>query len=261
MLIDTHCHLTDKKFSEDLEEVIGRAEKAGVSKIVVPSINLDDAKRAIEIANKFEGIYALVGIHPESIPDSQFSALEQIEKLKELIRASKKVVGVGEIGLDFYWDREKKTELKQIELFENQLKLAMELNLPVVIHNRLAEDEIKRVFESLDKLPRGQFHCWSGNRDFLEYVLDKGFYVSFCGNITYKSNEHLRNLLKITPINRLLLETDSPYLAPEPVRGRINEPVNVKITAGFMADTLGLSIDSLINRTRKNSLCLFPLER
>lgn len=235
--------------------MIKKALKEGVEKIIVPSTNLKDIKTVIELVKKYEGTYALVGIHPEHVEE-----IERIEELKALVGSSKKVVGIGEIGLDFYSDKEKKTKLEQMKLFKVQLELARELGLPAMIHNRVAEEEMVEVLESVDKLPKGQFHCWSADKKFLEYVLKKGFYVSFCGNITYKGNDLLRMLLKEVPLNRLLLETDSPYLPPEPLRGRINEPGNVKITAKFIANALEMSLDTLINQTTKNSLCLYCLE-
>jgi TatD DNase family protein len=255
MLVDTHCHLSDKKFKDNLNEVIEKALKVGVGKVIVPSTNLEDAKRVIELVEANKSTYALVGIHPEHVEE-----IERIGELKALVGSSKKVVGIGEIGLDFYFDKEKKTKPEQIKLFKSQLELARELGLPTMIHNRVAEKEMVEVIESMSKLPKGQFHCWSADSEFLEYVLKKGFYVSFCGNITYKGNDELRDLLKEVPLDKLLLETDSPYLPPEPLRGRINEPRNVKITAEFIANVLNVSLDTLINQTTKNSLCLYCLE-
>ncbi|MBU1200674.1 TatD family hydrolase [Patescibacteria group bacterium] len=282
MIVDTHCHLTDKRFDGDIEGVLERAGAVGVEKIIAPSTSLGDAKQAVKIADKFKGVYCLVGVHPEHVDETV-----DIARLRDVVESSRKVVGVGEIGLDFHYDKEKKTKNKQIELFEKQLELAVELGLPVAIHAREAEEEMREVFEKLKErnLQGGVFHCWGGNRDFLEYVLDKGFYVSFCGNITYKNKRSLQtaegyeqlfrktgsepscarsmslvDLLELVPLDRLLLETDSPYLSPEPLRGELNEPKNVKITAKFIASTLGLDVDTLINQTTKNSLCLFSLE-
>ena len=255
MLVDTHCHLTDERLRKDIEGVLERAKAVGVEKIIVPSASLEDSKQAVKIADKYEDVYCLVGVHPEHVNETV-----NVEELREMIKSSSKVVGIGEIGLDFHYDKEKKTRNEQIELFKTQLELAVELGLPVAIHAREAEEEIRNVLDGFKEPFKGVFHCWSGDKDFLKYVLDKGFYVSFCGNVTYKSNELLRDLLKLVPLEWLLLETDSPYLPPEPERGRPNEPKNVKITAKFMADVLGLSVDTLINQTTENSLCLFSLE-
>jgi len=278
MLIDTHCHLTDERLKNNIEEVLERARAEGVKKIIAPSTSLEDAKQAVKIANKFKGVYALVGVHPEHVQEITNYKL-QITKLKKLIKSSKKVVGVGEIGLDFHYDKEKKTKNEQIKLFKAQLELAVELELPVAIHAREAKEETMEVLEGLKErnLPKGVFHCWSEDKEFLRYVLGKGFCVSFCGNVTYLSGPtseqsrlksrtvsderpSLRELVRRVPLNKLLLETDAPYLAPEPLRGRLNEPKNVKITAKFMANVLGTKINTLINQTTKNSLCLFRLE-
>ena len=253
MLIDSHCHLTDKKFL-NVDEIIKRAKEVGVEKIIVPAVNFKDSKKIIELAKKHQELYALVGIHPECVQDVSNLKI-QMSKLKSLIQNSNKVVGIGEIGLDFYWRSDNKKQ--QIELFKAQLKLAVELNLPVVIHNRNADREIKAVIESLEKFPAGQFHCWGGSREFLLWVLERNFYISFAGNITYTKAEELRNLLKLVPKNRLILETDSPYLTPEPIRGNQNEPKNVKILASFQAKLLGIQEKALIAETGKNTLCLF----
>ena len=256
MRIDTHCHLTNGKLNKDIGNVLKRSRDAGVEKIIVPTENLIDLKRAIEITKKYDDVFCLAGIFPGQARKSE-DWKGDLVMIEELIEKEKKIVGIGEVGLDYYWD--KRDIVLEKEVFKAQLELALKLKLPVVIHNRLAEKGIVEVFESMDELPRGQFHCWSGDKDFLKYVLRKGFYVSFCGNITYKSNGLLRDMLKETPLDRLVLETDSPYLSPEPVRGETNEPKNVKITAKFMASTLGISLSSLINQTTKNSLCLFCL--
>lgn len=257
MLIDTHCHLTDPKFT-DVKGVIANARKAGVEKIFMPSGSVENAKRTVLIAEQ-EGLYAMVGVHPEDI-ESVVDINTMIYELEEISSKSDRVIGIGEIGLDFYYDKEKKTKEKQVEIFVAQMELAVRLRLPVVIHMREAEMEMKAILEKMEKLPKGQFHCFAGSEDFLKYVLDKGFYVSFAGNITYKSAQGLRRLLTLVPLSRLLLETDSPYLAPEPVRGTVNTPANVKIIATAIAQELHLDDEEVIEQTGKNALCLYSLD-
>lgn len=257
MLIDTHCHLTDSKFS-NVKEVIADARKAGVEKIFMPSGSVKDAKRTVLLAEQ-EGLYAMVGVHPEEI-ESVLDIDLMIYELEEINSKSNRVIGIGEIGLDFYYDKEKKTKEKQVEIFVAQMNLAVRLRLPVVIHMREAETEMKEIMENMESLPRGQFHCFAGSEDFLKYVLDKGFYVSFAGNISYKSASELRRLLALVPLDRLLLETDSPYLAPEPARGSLNTPANVKIIATVIAKELNLDSDKIIEITGKNALCLYSLD-
>ena len=185
---------------------------------------------------------------------------QMIEELEEMVGKSKRVIGIGEIGLDFYFDKEKKTKEKQIEIFIAQMKLAVRLKMPVVIHMREAEAEMLAVLTKMETLPRGQFHCYAGSEEFLEYILEKGFYVGFDGNFTYKSAQNLRDMVHKVPLDRLLLETDSPYLAPEPLRGSVNTPANVKIVATAIATELNLETEKIIEQTGQNALCLYFLE-
>ena len=277
MLIDTHCHLTDRRFS-DIGEVLKRAQEAGVERVIFPSTSVEDAKLAVEIAEKYQQ-YCLVGIHPENVEDlyglsrsprrprnddgmdsGSLAGMTDvvIGELEEIIKSSKRVVGIGEIGLDFFYD-------KEIELFRRQMELAVENNLPVAIHMREAEEEMRDELDNFrrahrDAPLRGQFHCFAGSEEFLEMILERGFYVSFCGNITYKTAGNLRELLRRVPLDRLLLETDSPYLAPEPLRGTVNIPANVKIIAEFVATELNLDLPKLAEITSQNTKCLYSLD-
>lgn len=262
MLIDTHCHLTDQRFS-DVSETLKVAKMSGVEKVIIPATSLEDSKGVVVMAER-EKQYCLVGIHPEEVEkvfDDKDNPTETTYKeLDQLIKSSKRVVGVGEIGLDFYYDKEKTTREKQLELFRLQIKLAQKNSLPVAIHMRGdAEVEMEAVLRENSSL-RGQFHCFAGSADFLKLVLDLGFYVSFCGNITYKSANDLRVILQGVPLNRLLLETDSPYLPPEPLRGTVNTPANVKITAEFVAEQLKISLEELARATTENAKCLYSLD-
>ncbi len=256
MLIDTHCHLTDERFA-NVGEVVRQAREAGVEKVIIPSTSALDAIKAIEIAER-ENQYCLLGIHPENA-EKIVGVDEEMNEMRKLF-GSKRVVGIGEIGLDYYWDKEKKTEEKQVDLFRRQMALAVELNLPVAIHMRGSEEEMKSEILGMKKLPAGQFHCFAGSPEFLGMILSLGFYVSFGGNITYKSAGNLRELLKKVPPNRLLLETDSPYLPPEPLRGTVNTPANVKIVAEFVASELAMSFSELAEITSQNTKCLYSLE-
>ena len=297
-MIDTHAHLTDERLASQIDAVLARAKKAGVTKIIVPSTTLKDARVVVEIAGKYNEVFGLVGVHPENIfdlnhsskPGSQGhpresgdlyrfpielaslklrrsgSGMTIINGLTKLVQTSKKVVGIGEIGLDFHYDREKRGKTLQLEIFKGQLDLAVKLKLPVAVHMRDAEEEMRGVLKTSSSLPAGQFHCWSGSDELLGLVLEKGFYVSFCGNITYKSAGLLREQVKRVPFDRLLLETDSPYMRPSGSfasqaggRGSLNEPANVKIIAEYSADLLGVSSETLINQTTANAQCLYLL--
>ena len=288
MLIDTHCHLTDQKFTE-VKKIIEEAIAAGVEKIFVPGTSIEDSKRAVAIAEQ-EDLHAMVGVHPEEVENlfrlprreytprnDNLSGMDRhssctrfamtndvvdqmIDELEEIIGRSNRVIGIGEIGLDFYFDKKKKTKEKQIEIFVAQMKLAVHLKMPVVIHMRDAEEEMLAVLTKMETLPRGEFHCFAGSEDFMKYILEKGFYVGFDGNFTFKSAQNLRELVHKVPLNRLLLETDSPYLAPEPLRGTVNTPRNVKIVATAVATELNLETEKIIEQTGQNALCLYSLE-
>src|SRR5258706_2782578 len=201
MLIDTHCHLTDERLT-DTKEVLRRARAAGVTKVIMPSTSLEDAKRAAVIAVQ-ENQYSLAGIHPEELETVEDVETE-MEAIKRVIESSSRVVGIGEIGLDFYFDKEKKTEKKQKELFRKQMDLAVEMRMPVAIHMRGAEEEMTKELIEIHRLPTGQFHCFAGSEDFLKMVLKMGFYVRFAGNITYKSAANLPAMLHQLTLNKVL---------------------------------------------------------
>jgi len=277
MYIDTHCHLNFKAFEDDLLEVVKKSQEAGVEKIIVPGTDLETSKKAVEIAEDIEEVYAVVGFHPHHVKGLDRVDGKIKEELKKLAK-SKKVVGIGECGLDYYvyqrtkYDKaEITTELKNLQkqLFGMQLQLAKELSLPMVIHNREAAEEILDVMNHFskgdNKMPRGVFHCISGSKEYLEKILDLGFYIGVDGNVTYSKN--VKKLAKKVPLNRLLLETDAPYLTPEPVRSEKinrgeklrNEPISVKITAEYLADLKKVSLDKIIASTTKNAEDLFNI--
>lgn len=257
MLIDTHCHLTDAKIV-DVKRVIKEAREAGVEMMFLQPTDIEDSKRVVVVAEQ-EGLYAMVGVQPEFM-DTVTDIDQMIREIEEIIGKSERVIGIGEIGLDFSWDAERKTKKKQVEIFSAQMELAVTLKLPAMIHMRDAEAEMLEVLNSMERLPKGQFHCFAGNEDFLKYILDKGFYVGVAGNVTFKAAHELRRTLAMIPLERLLLETDAPYLTPEPVRGTVNTPANVKIIAKFVAAELALDTNKIIEQTGKNALCLYSLD-
>lgn len=257
MIIDTHCHLTDEKF-ENREKVIVEAKNQGVEKIIVPAVSISSSREVVKIANSNEGVFGVVGIHPEEIIEGRWNKQEYLVELEELFK-NKKIVGVGEIGLDFYWDKEKKSMKEQLEVFNHQLDLALKLNKPAVVHMRGAESEMWNLFKNRE-LPDIQMHCWSGSDEFLDWCVNKKMSISFAGNITFKNADNLRNHVKLIPIDQLLLETDSPYLSPEPRRGETNEPRNVKIIGEFIAQIRQIEPEKLFEQTSKNAICFFSLE-
>ncbi len=259
MYIDTHCHLNFKAFEKDLKEVIDKAQKAGIGKIIIPGAKIESSEKALEIARHFPTCYAAVGIHPHHAKSTKLNILTH--RLTQLIN-DPKVVAIGEIGLDYHQykdhplisENEKKL---QKELFILQLHLAKRKNLPVIIHCREAFDDIIEIV-STRKLT-GVFHCFSGKKEHLEKILKLGFYVGFDGNITYPENENLRNLAQLTPLNRILSETDSPYLAPLPYRGQRNTPANLSYVIQTLVKIHKQSAKKIEEITYYNAINLFHL--
>lgn len=280
MLVDTHCHLVFPQFEGDAQEVIERARAGGVTRMIVPGTSVETSRRAIELAKRYPRVvYAGVGIHPEQVqapvnPKSKIlnskqiqNSNDQISKLRRLIRENREwVVAIGETGMDRkqmangQWQMASEGEMEaQKQLFRVQCELALEYDLPVIIHTRASMRETLEVLDQLPQMPRGQFHCWSDGEEELEEVLARGFYVGFCGNVTYKKNDKLRELAERVPSNRLLLETDSPYLPPQGRRGERNEPINVRITASVIAEVRGIKLEELEEQTTENVERLFGI--
>lgn len=234
-----------------------RAKEAGVEEIIVPAVNLKDGRSVLDIVKKREGLWELIGLYPgEGQKKEEWK--EDLQEIEKMVMEEEKIVGIGEIGLDGYWNK-RNLEMEK-EMFAEQLKMAVRLGVPVAIHNRDAEEEIREVFESMEELPAGQMHCWSGSEEFLNYCLEKGFYIGFDGNVSYPSNNDLRKMVAMVPSDRLLLETDSPYLPPQEKRGEVNEPANVKILAEFLAGELKVDVTTLINQTGENAKKLYRLK-
>ncbi|MCZ6819871.1 MAG: TatD family hydrolase [Calditrichaeota bacterium] len=253
MLIETHAHLYFDGFDDDREAVIQRAFEANVKRIINIGLDIDTGKECIKLAEKHDGLFATVGIHPNDSARLTNAALEELGKLA----AHNKVVAIGEIGLDFYWD--KCPVPVQQEAFRKQIQLAKELALPIVIHNREAGREIVDVLKSegIDNLT-GVLHCFSEGADIAQEVLDLGFYVSFTGNLTFKKSE-LPAVAQMVPLQRLLLETDCPFLSPEPRRGRRNEPAHVVHIAQKLAEIKQVEFGQIEEATTENACRLFGI--
>ncbi|MFQ5823372.1 MAG: TatD family hydrolase [bacterium] len=255
MLTDTHAHLYFNHFDDDRDDVIQRAFDAGVKKIINIGIDLETCLQSIEMAEKHQGVYAAVGIHPN---DSTKLDDEALATLKEFTRHPK-VVAVGEIGLDFYRDHVP-IEIQR-QAFRKQIALAKDVNLPIIIHNRQAGWEILDILKAESTVGLGGvFHCFSENERMAEEVLDFGFHISFTGNLTFKKSD-LSKVARMVPLERLLLETDSPFLSPEPKRGRRNEPSHVVYIAQKLAEIKGSDLAEIENITANNAMRLFGLDR
>ena len=234
-LIDTHCHLTFEQLAWEIDEVVRRSIAAGVTGWITIGTDPQHNRKAVELANRFENMYAAVGIHPH---DAKDVTAETMSELEELAR-SEKVVAIGETGLDFHYDLSPRQDQRRV--FESQLEIARQLNLPVVIHSREAFEETIDILEQFISL-KGRlkgvvFHCFGGTAQQARIVIDHGFYISFTGVVTFKNAENARQAAGIVPPDRLMLETDCPYMSPAPMRKqKINEPALMVHTAGFLAE-------------------------
>jgi TatD DNase family protein len=253
MLIDTHCHLDFPEFNADRSEVIKRAKDEGIGYIVNIGSSLKGSKDSLDLARQYDFIYATVGLHPHEA-DSFSQAVES--ELAVLAR-NNKVAAIGEIGLDYYKNYSKPENQRIV--FESLLKLAKSSGLPVVIHNRDAQADTLEILKKF--LPiNAVVHCFSGDANFLKECLDLGFFISFTCNITYRKAENLRGFLKLTPLEKLLLETDAPFLPPEGLRGKRNEPAFVKELAKKISEIKNLSLEEVAKATSENAIKFFKLK-
>jgi len=253
-LVDTHCHLQSERFDEDREAVLGRALEA-LDWIVVIGDSLASSEAAVDLVR--DGVYAAVGVHPYH--PEEIDALG-IQRLRALA-AKPGVVAIGEIGLDYFKYNDAPRDTQQ-NAFHAQLQLAAELELPVVIHNRDSHDDLAAILEEHHRNLRGGImHCFAGDGAFLERCLSWDFHVSFAGNLTFPKARELRDAAAAVPMHRLLVETDSPYLAPQPVRGKRCEPAYLRYTAETLAEVKGIGVDELIARTTANACALFRIDK
>ena len=250
-LFDSHSHLNDEKFDEDRDTVIKEIYESGVTHFVTAGYSVESSKKAVEIANKYDFIYATAGISPNDIPQTEQELWKSLAEIKELIKENKKIIAVGEIGLDYYWNLENK-ELQK-KAFIEQIKLANQSKLPIVIHTREAVMDTIQILKENKVNCAGVFHCCPQNRELIKEALKLDFYISFAGPITFKNSKNASEIIELVPIDRLLIETDSPYLAPEPVRGTRNTPYNVKYIAQKIADVKNISIEEVAKITYQNT--------
>ena len=248
---DSHSHLNDEKFDEDRDKVIKEIYESGTTNIVTAGYSIESSKKAIDMANNYEFIYAILGISPNDIPQTEEELWKQLSEIKELAQNNKKVLAIGEIGLDYYWNTENKEIQKKA--FVEQIKMANELDLPIVIHTRDAVMDTIQILKENEVKNRGVFHCCPQNRELIKEGLKLGFYISFAGPITFKNSKNADEMINLIPNDRILIETDSPYLAPEPVRGTRNIPSNVRFVAQKIASSKGLSLEEVEKLTVENT--------
>lgn len=253
-MIDAHAHLQDEKY-ENIEEVINKAKIEGVDKIVCASSDVETSKKALELACTYNNVYATIGIHPHDADNYNDGAMQTLIELAK----NKKVVAIGEIGLDYHYMFSSKENQKNA--FIEQIKLANQLRLPIVVHSRDATgDTIEILKNNLDKLKNGVcIHCFNMSLEILKEITKHGFYISIGGIVTFKNASNIIDIVRECDITKLMLETDSPYLTPVPFRSKVNEPKYVKLVAEKIAEIRGISLDKLIKITTDNAKRFFNL--
>lgn len=249
-IIDTHAHYDDDKFSEDRSEFLSSLVSKGVSKVINCATDLKTSLFTVDLCNSYDYIYGALGIHPEEI---ETASATDIDEVKKLILTNKKIVAVGEIGLDYYWDTSFKE--KQLEFFISQIKLAKELDLPVIIHDREAHGDTLEIVK--EHKPKGVLHCFSGSVEMAKEVLKCGMYLGFGGSLTFKNARKAVEVAQMVPLDRFLFETDCPYLAPVPHRGKRNDSSLISFVAQRMAEIKGTDTDEILKIANDNAVRLF----
>jgi len=250
-IFDSHSHYDDERFDEDRDELLSTISKKGVCGIIHASTDLESSKRGISYTEKFPNFYTSIGIHPENvvgIPDDYILQLEELSK-------HKKVVAIGEIGIDYYWTKD--TKELQLEIFEKQLKLANKLNLPVIVHSREATEDSMRLLNKYK--PKGVVHCFSGSAETAKEILQLGMYISFTGVLTFPKSNKAQNALMAIPMDKLLLETDCPYMAPVPNRGKRCDSSMIGYIAEKVGELKGISPQEVLDITTQNTRELFNI--
>ena len=255
---DSHAHLDDEKFNDDREEIIEKIHKSEIEKFVSVGYNIESSKKAIELSKKYQFIYSTCGISPNDIPQTEEELWKKLEKITSLVKKSNKVVAIGEIGLDYYWNKENKDLQKKA--FIEQIKIANRENLPIVIHTREAVMDTLDILKQNPVHKNGIFHCCPLNRELVKEGLKLGFYISFAGPITFKNSKNASEIIKMVPNNRILIETDSPYLSPEPLRGKRNDPRNVKYMAKKIAEVKEIPLEEIAKITYQNAEDIFEIK-
>lgn len=254
MLFDTHAHVEDEKFAEDYDEVIKRAQEAGVSLILDVGCDLYHAKRAIELAEKYSFIYAAVGLHPHDAKDADDNFWQELYMMAK----HPKVVALGEMGLDYHYNHSPREV--QREVFRRQIQVARELAMPIIIHDREAhQDAVDIVKEEKASQVGGVFHAFSGSWEMAQEVLKENFYIAVGGTVTFKNAKKVIKVVENVPLDRLLIETDCPYLTPHPYRGKRNEPAYVKLVAEKIAEIKGITWEEVAEQTKNNGKNLFKI--
>ena len=261
-LFDSHAHYNDEKFDEDREELIKKIYESGVTRLINAGYSLESSKYALEIANKYDWMYTISGISPNDIPDSREKLEIELAELENFVISNNntnKIVGLGEIGLDYYWNKDNMDLQK--DAFIKQINLANKLNLPIIIHTREAVMDTLDILKKNNVIKKGVFHCCPLNRELVKEALKLDFYISFAGPITFKNSKNANEIIEMVPLDRILIETDSPYLSPEPNRGKRNDSRNVRYTAQKIADVKNMELEEIAKITYENANKIFRIDK
>lgn len=255
MLIDSHAHLDDRRFDRDRDKIIKSLEESGVELVINPGADVSSSIKAVSLAEKYPNIYAAVGVHPHDAKTMDDNTIDLLRSFTD----REKVIAIGEIGLDYHYDNSPRDV--QRKRFIEQLDLAKEVGLPVIIHSRdAAKDTFDILKEAQDGSLKGVLHCYSGSVEMAMEYIKLGFYISLAGPITFKKARVSREVAKAVPLDKLLIETDAPYLTPEPYRGKRNEPLYVRYVAGTIAEVRGISFEEVALKTAENTKRLFNIK-
>lgn len=255
MLFDTHAHYDDKRFDPDRDELLASLPAHDIGLILNPGCDVETSRKAVSYAQKYAFVYAAVGIHPENINESWNNDLSVIQ---ELAQTEPKVRAVGEIGLDYYWEKDEHARARQQVVFARQMELARELDMPVIVHDRDAHGDCMEITRRYPEV-RGVYHCYAGSVEMARELLRLGYYLSFTGVITFKNARRAIEVIREVPIDRLMIETDAPYMAPEPFRGRRNSSLYVYRMAETIAEIKGMSVEEVERITTENGKRLFAI--
>lgn len=260
---DSHAHYNDEKFNEDREELITEIYKSGVTKLINAGYSLESSKYALEIAKRYDWIYTISGISPNDIPEGMEELQKQLEELVNFIENEKntnKIVGIGEIGLDYYWEKDDNMREIQQKAFIKQIEIANKYKLPIVIHTRDAIMDTLKILKEHEALKKGVFHCCPQNRELIKEALKLGYYISFAGPITFKNSKNADEMINLVPNDKILIETDSPYLSPEPNRGKRNDSRNLVYIAEKIANVKNISVEEVQKTTFQNAKKLYNID-
>ncbi|HLR33730.1 MAG TPA: TatD family hydrolase [Tissierellales bacterium] len=254
MLIDSHAHLDDRRFDKDRESIINSFEDNDISLVINPGADLSSSIKAVNLAEKYEKVYAAVGVHPHSAKEMDESTMKILKSFSN----RDKVVAIGEIGLDYYYDNSPRDI--QRKWFIEQMRLAKEVNLPIIVHSRDAQQETFDLIKAeQDGSLEGVLHCYSGSVEMAKEYIKLGFYISIAGPVTFKNARVLKEVVREIPLDKMLVETDSPYLTPEPYRGKRNDPIYVRFVAATIAEEKGVSFEEVARITGENTKKLFRI--